>query len=119
MASIELNIMQERELARLIEYERATCTVDGDMVYRCAFPYRHEDDLQMELIKQGALKAKSDSKRGTIVAITSDGYSYFPAKQAKQEEQLRQQQRDTRLIGLSALFSAAALVVGILIGHFI
>lgn len=119
MASIELNIMQERELARLIEYERATCTVDGDMVYRCAFPYRADDDLQMELIKRGALKAKSDSTKGTIVAITSDGYSYFPAKQAEQEQQLQMQKRETKLIALSAAFSAVALIIGILIGHFI
>lgn len=119
MASIELNIMQERELSRLIDYERATCTIDGDMVYRCAFPYRPTDDLQAELIQRGALAPKSDGKRGTIVAITSDGYSYFPAKRAEQEEKLREQRRDTRLVGLSALFSAVALIVGILIGHFI
>lgn len=119
MASIELNIMQERELSRLIDYERATCTIDGDMVYRCAFPYRPTDDLQAELIQRGALAPKSDGKRGTIVAITSDGYSYFPAKRAEQEEKLREQRRDTRLVGLSALFSAVALIAGILIGHFI
>ena len=45
MPSIELNIMQERELGRLIDYERSTCTVDGEFVYRCAFPYRPTDDL--------------------------------------------------------------------------
>ena len=31
MASIELNILQERELGRLLDYERATCTVDGEL----------------------------------------------------------------------------------------
>ena len=40
MPTIDLNILQERELARLLDYERATCTVDGDLVYHCAFPYR-------------------------------------------------------------------------------
>lgn len=118
MASIELNIMQERELGRLIDYERATCTVDGEMVYRCAFPYRPDDDLQAELIQRGALAPKSDSKRGTIVAITSDGYSYFPAKRAEAEEKLRAEKHDSKLIAMSALFSAAALIIGILIGHF-
>ena len=29
MSTISLNILQERELARLLDYERATCTVDG------------------------------------------------------------------------------------------
>ena len=50
MPTIDLNILQERELARLLDYERATCTVDGDLVYHCAFPYRPDDDLQVELI---------------------------------------------------------------------
>ena len=29
MPTIDLNILQERELARLLDYERATCTVDA------------------------------------------------------------------------------------------
>ena len=58
MPTIELNLMQERELERLIDYERSTCTVGGDLVYRCAFPYRPEDDLQHELIERGALVQK-------------------------------------------------------------
>lgn len=78
MPTIDLNILQERELARLLDYERATCTVDGDLVYHCAFPYRPDDDLQVELIAHGALMQKIDDRRGTVVTITSDGYSYFP-----------------------------------------
>ena len=86
MASIELNILQERELGRLLDYERATCTVDGELVYRCAFPLRPDDDLQRELIERGALAKRPDDRRGTVVAITTDGYSYFPAKRKEQEE---------------------------------
>ena len=61
MPTIDLNILQERELARLLDYERATCTVDGDLVYHCAFPYRPDDDLQVELIAHGALMQKIDN----------------------------------------------------------
>ena len=73
MPTIELNLMQERELERLIDYERSTCTVGGDLVYRCAFPYRPEDDLQHELIERGALVQKKDDRHGTVVAFPSDG----------------------------------------------
>ena len=72
MPTIDLNILQERELARLLDYERATCTVDGDLVYHCAFPYRPDDDLQVELIAHGALMQKIDDRRGTVVTITTD-----------------------------------------------
>ena len=119
MASIELNILQERELGRLLDYERATCTVDGELVYRCAFPYRPDDDLQRELIERGALAKRPDERRGTVVAITTDGYSYFPAKRREQEERLRDQKRDTRLIGMSAGFSAACIIVGFILGKFV
>ena len=84
MASIELNLLQERELGRLLDYERATCTVDGELVYRCAFPLRPDDDLQRELIERGALAKRPDDRRGTVVALTTDGYSYFPAKRKQQ-----------------------------------
>ena len=93
MASIELNILQERELGRLLDYERATCTVDGELVYRCAFPLRPDDDLQRELIERGALAKRPDDRRGTVVAITTDGYSYFPAKRKEQEERNRDKHR--------------------------
>ena len=87
MPTIDLNILQERELARLLDYERATCTVDGDLVYHCAFPYRPDDDLQVELIAHGALMQKIDDRRGTVVTITSDGYSYFPMLKQEEEAQ--------------------------------
>lgn len=119
MASITLNILQERELGRLLDYERATCTVDGELVYRCAFPLRPDDDLQRELIERGALAKRSDGRRGTIVAITTDGYSYFPAKRRVEAERLREQKRETRLVGMSACFAAACIIVGFLLGRFL
>ena len=119
MASIELNILQERELGRLLDYERATCTVDGELVYRCAFPLRPDDDLQRELIERGALAKRPDDRRGTVVAITTDGYSYFPAKRKEQEERNRDKHHDTRLVGLSACFAAACVIIGFLFGRFV
>lgn len=95
MPTIDLNILQERELARLLDYERATCTVDGDLVYHCAFPYRPDDDLQVELIAHGALMQKIDDRRGTVVTITSDGYSYFPMLKQEEEERKRRERRET------------------------
>lgn len=118
MSTISLNILQERELGRLLDYERSTCTVDGDLVYRCAFPYRPDDDLQAELLERGALTRKTDDRRGAVVTITSDGYSYFPAKRHVEEERQRAQKRETRLIGRSALFAALCVVVGFLLGKF-
>lgn len=102
MPTIDLNILQERELARLLDYERATCTVDGDLVYHCAFPYRPDDDLQVELIAHGALMQKIDDRRGTVVTITSDGYSYFPMLKQEEEERKRRERRETRLVGTAA-----------------
>ena len=108
MPTIDLNIMQERELGRLLDYERATCTVDGDLVYRCAFPYRPDDDLQRELVE----------RRGTVVTITSDGYSYFPMLRQEEEERKRRERREVRLVGTAALFAAISVVIGFLLGHF-
>ena len=119
MPTIELNLMQERELERLIDYESSTCTVGGDLVYRCAFPYRPEDDLQHELIERGALVQKKDDRHGTVVAITSDGYSYFPAKREAELELRRKSKREARLVALSALFSLIAVVAGFLLGRFL
>ena len=115
MPTIELNLMQERELERLIDYERSTCTVGGDLVYRCAFPYRPEDDLQHELIERGALVQKKDDRHGTVVAITS----YFPAKREAELELRRKSKREARLVALSALFSLIAVVAGFLLGRFL
>ena len=115
--TLELNHLQERELGRLIDYERATCTVNGELVYRCAFPYRPDDDLQCELIERGALARRADERRGSVVAITSDGYSYFPAKEREEAEARRRSRREVRLVALSALFSAVCMAVGFLLGR--
>lgn len=115
--TLELNLLQERELGRLIDYERATCTVNGELVYRCAFPYRPDDDLQCELIDRGALARRADERRGSVVAITSDGYSYFPAKDREEAETRRRSRREVRLVALSALFSAVCMAVGFLLGR--
>jgi len=117
--AISLNIPQERELARLIDYERSTCSVEGELVYRCAFPYRPDDELQAELIDAGALAAKAEGKRGTIVVITSDGYSFFLERNRAERERVRREKRDARLIGLSALFAALCVVAGFLLGRFL
>lgn len=117
MPTIDLNLLQERELERLIDYERSTCTVNGDLVYRCAFPYRPDDDLQVELLERGALARKTDERRGAVVCITSDGYSYFPAKEREEAEARRRSRREVRLVALSALFSAVCMAVGFLLGR--
>ena len=101
--AISLNIPQERELARLIDYERSTCSVEGELVYRCAFPYRPD----------------AEGKRGTIVVITSDGYSFFLERNRAERERVRREKRDARLIGLSALFAALCVVAGFLLGRFL
>ena len=118
MPTIDLNIMQERELGRLLDYERATCTVDGDLVYRCAVPYRPDDDLQRELVERGALMQKIDDRRGTVVTITSDGYSYFPMLRQEEEERKRRERREVRLVGTAALFAGIRMLIGFLLGRF-
>lgn len=117
--SISLNIPQERELQRLIDYERSTCSVNGELVYRCALPYRPNDELQAELIEAGALATKTDERRNTIVIITSSGYSYFMERQRAEHERLRRERRDLRLVTWAALFAALCVVVGFLLGKFL
>ena len=95
MPTIDLNILQERELARLLDY-----------------------DLQVELIAHGALMQKIDDRRGTVVTITSDGYSYFPMLKQEEEERKRRERRETRLVGTAALFAALSVVIGFLLGKF-
>lgn len=116
---IALNIPQERELQRLIDYERSTCSVEGELVYRCAFPYRPDDELQVELIDSGALTAKTEGKRGAIVLISSEGYSYFLEKRRAEIDRKRREKRDARLIALSALFAVLCVVGGFLLGKFV
>ena len=89
-----------------------------DLVYHCAFPYRPDDDLQVELIAHGALMQKIDDRRGTVVTITSDGYSYFPMLKQEEEERKRRERRETRLVGTAALFAALSVVIGFLLGKF-
>lgn len=117
MPIIDLNIMQERELARLIEYERGTCAVNGELMYRCAFPLRPDDELQTELIARGVLAKKEDDRHGIVVAITSDGYSYFPSKHRYEANIQREHEREVRLVGRSALFAALCVIVGFILGR--
>ena len=117
--SIVLNIPQERELERLVNYERATCSVDGDLVYRCAFPYRPDDELQSELIECGALLAKAEGKRGTIVVITSDGYSYLLERNRAEHDRRCRERRDVRLVALAAFFGALCVAGGFLLARFV
>ena len=79
MPTIDLNRLQERELARLLDYERATCTVDGDLVYHCAFPYRPDDDLLVELIAHGALMQKIDNDIGVQQELHASHITSYPS----------------------------------------
>ena len=114
-----LNIPQERELRRLIDFERKTCSVDGELVYRCALPYRPDDELQSELIDHGMLAAHPDQRRGTIVVITTDGYSYFLEKARAEQERQRAHRREMRLVVAGVVAGALCVVAGFLLGHFL
>lgn len=114
-----LNIPQERELRRLIDFERKTCSVDGELVYRCALPYRPDDELQSELIDHGMLAAHPDQRRGTIVVITTDGYSYFMEKARAEQERQRAHRREMRLVVAGVVAGALCVVAGFLLGHFL
>lgn len=114
-----LNIPQERELRRLIDFERKTCSVDGELVYRCALPYRPDDELQSELIDHGMLAAHPDQRRGTIVVITTDGYSYFMEKARAEQERQRAHRREMRLVVAGVIAGALCVVAGFLLGHFL
>ncbi len=117
--SLLLNLAQERELHRLIDYERSLGNANADPMFRCAFPYRPGNDLQAELIDLGALSIKSDPRHGTIVVISSAGYSHFPELAREEQEQLARSRRDSRLIGLTALFSVLSVLVGFLLGFLV
>ena len=114
-----LNIPQERELRRLIDFERRTCSVDGELVYRCALPYRPDDELQSELIDHGMLAAHPDQRRGTIVVITTDGYSYFMEKARAEQERQRAHRREMRLVVAGVIAGALCGVAGFLLGRFL
>lgn len=114
-----LNIPQERELKRLIDFERNTCSVDGELVYRCALPYRPNDELQAELIDHGMLATQPDQRRGTIVVITTDGYSYFMEKARDEHERQRAHRREMRLVVAGVVAGAICVIVGFLLGRFL
>lgn len=114
-----LNIPQERELRRLIDFERRTCSVDGELVYRCALPYRPDDELQSELIDHGMLATHPDQRRGTIVVITTDGYSYFMEKARAEQERQRAHRREMRLVVAGVIAGALCVVAGFLLGRFL
>ena len=116
MSSSDLNYAQERELYRLIEYERRTCSADGDLVYHCAFPFRPDNDLQTELIASGHLVVKSNRSHGSVVMISSEGYSYFPTLARQERERKDRERRDARLIAITALFTCLGMVIGFLAG---
>ena len=117
MTALPLNIAQERELHRLLEYERKTCSAGKELVYHCAFPYRPDNDLQAELIELGYLATKNDRAHGTVVLITSDGYSYFPNLMREEDEKRERAHRDSRLIGLTAIFIMLSMIIGFLCGY--
>ena len=116
MSASSLNYAQERELYRLIDYERKTCSADGDLVYHCAFPYRPDNDLQAELIESGHLSIRSNRTHGSVVMISSEGYSYFPALAREERERKARERRDARLIAITALFTCLGMVIGFLAG---
>lgn len=117
VTALPLNIAQERELHRLLEYERKTCSAGKELVYHCAFPYRPDNDLQAELIELGYLATKNDRAHGTVVRITSDGYSYFPNLMREEDEKRERAHRDSRLIGLTAIFIMLSMIIGFLCGY--
>ncbi|NPD31283.1 hypothetical protein HLV37_05325 [Eggerthellaceae bacterium zg-1084] len=113
---LKLNLAQERELHRLIDYERSLCEANDDPVFRCAFPYRPDNDLQSELIEARGLLVKNDPRHGTIVVISSAGYSHFPEKARDRRLEEERARRDARLIALTALYSGACMAIGVLLG---
>ena len=116
MSAQELNYAQERELHRLLDYERKTCSAEGELVYHCAFPFRPDNDLQAELIDLGYLRVKANRAHGSVVMISSDGYSYFPALAREERLRKERERRDAHLIGLTALFCAICMMAGFLAG---
>ncbi len=112
-----LNIPQERELHRLLEYERTTCGAGGEAMFRCAFPLLENNTLQTELIEKGMLAVRADQHRGSVVVITSDGYSYFAELQRSEMEHAREQRREVRIVTYSVMLGAICAIVGFIIGH--
>ena len=123
MAPIHLNIQQEMELIRLIEFERAKSATAEHRGLQCAFPYRPDDRLQAELISLGALavvaRKQPDGSANPIVAITSQGYSFFTEKARRERDLRRQQRRDYTLVLISGAFAMLCTVIGFLVGRMV
>ena len=119
MSLLSLNYYQECELARLLDYEFATCSANGELVCHCAFPYRPDDELQYELIAHGALGKRLDDHNQVVVIITSEGYSYFPARQREEAQRRAQRSHEVRLVVFSALFGVLCVVLGFVLGHYV
>lgn len=123
MAPIYLNIQQEMELIRLIEFERAKSASMPGEGRRCAFPLRPENRLQTELISLGALDVVSqrvaDGSTQPVVTITDEGYTFFTEKARREREERRQQRRDYLLVLISGAFAMLCTVIGFLIGRIV
>ena len=65
------------------------------------------------------LAAHPDQRRGTIVVITTDGYSYFMEKARAEQERQRAHRREMRLVVAGVVAGALCVVAGILLGHFL
>ncbi len=99
-------------------YERNICSARG-ISSQCAFPYRPQDNLQAELINCGALAVKSDPRRGTIVLITSDGYSYLMEEERAEQEERRKFRRTIITELIFVLAAALCVAVGFYLGYFV
>ncbi|MEG0758084.1 MAG: hypothetical protein RR505_06720 [Raoultibacter sp.] len=123
MAVIHLNIQQEMELIRLIEFERAKSVSMGSEGRKCAFPYRPDNTLQAELISLGALavmpQQTADGATQPIVTITNEGYTFFTEKARREREDRKQQRRDYILVLISGAFAMLCTVIGFLIGKIV
>lgn len=113
-----LNIPQEQELHRLLEYERHACGDEGG-IGRVAFPYRPNDMLQSELVQKGMLTVRDSTSHGAVVLISSDGYSYFAELQRMEVERRRASQRDLRIETFAVMLGAICVIVGFLLGRFL
>ena len=87
--TIDLNILQERRLARLLDYERATCTVDEthDLVYHCAnFPIAPTTTCGRASTRNGALMQKSDDRAAPWSPSRRTDTPYFLMLKQEEEE---------------------------------
>lgn len=123
MAAIHLNIQQEMELVRLIEFERAKSSSMSGESRKCAFPYRPDNVLQTELVSLGALAVMSQQTANgatqPIVTITNEGYAFFTERARREREERKQQRRDYVLVLISGAFAMLCTVIGFLIGRIV